>query len=658
MNWKRFKDQAATVQTWLRANNYSDNSIMYKIFVLILRGAENPYVIMAAALKNTTVRETAKANLSIIRPLDYLPDNIYEQIARWVLILPRKPDILGEIYETLALDRRIKGLYYTPQAIIDFILAKTVSQCDVRLTPKVKILDPACGCGSFLLKAYDLLFAKFVEAREQIELPNPITDLSDLEIHNHILNYNLWGADIDSLACDITFASLVLKNNSPEASADPNIIVTDSLNQRDNISTQQERNFWSQQYHYVIGNPPYLSFGLRGAKKADSEYLDYLRSTYSTAQYKLSIYVLFMQRGIEMLSAGGKLGFIVPDSFLLGRYFSKIREYILENTQIDLIAHISSPIFKKATTGYLTICVFTKRSKPTFNEDSLFSIYQLHESELNPNTQPQCQYQQTYFNSMPHKRFRIFFSEQAKQLVDRLDRMGVALKEYASGHSGIRAISGQSSIISTTPISETWQRGLISGSQVHRYGLEYQGHWLDIDPIKLYKGGWDERIIKQRKILARQTGYYLTCSIDNHGYFHLNNIHSFVTTTQEIKLDYLLLLLNSRLLSFYYHIVTMEFGRTMAQCDIETLELLPIVVDKQLNQQAANLVAIMETCVRESIKKGCNVSRKSIAFNEYLNQLVYHAYNLSDDDIRYIEEYEFKLSKDSGKKLGKRNIYL
>lgn len=658
MNWKSFKDQAAVVQTWLEDCNYSDNKILYKIFVLILRGAKNPCSIMAAALNKSSVQETAKANLSTLIPLDNLPNNVYEQLARWVHILPRKPEILGEIYENLACDRRTQGLYYTPEAIIDFILAKTVSHCDITLNPKVRIIDPSCGCGSFLLKAYDLLFAKFTAAKSQLEHQSPISDWSDVAIHNHILKFNLWGADIDSLACDITFASLVLKNKYNEDSANPNIIVTDSLNQRDDImATQKERDFWSQQYDFVIGNPPYLSFGLRGAKKADLEYLDYLRDTYTSAQYKLSIYVLFMQRGIEMLSTGGKLGFIVPDSFLLGRYYSKIREYILENTQIDLIAHIASPVFKKATVGYLTICVFTKQSKLSINKNALINIYQLHESEINCSLQPQCQYEQRYFALMPHKRFRIFFSEQAKNLVDRLDEMGVALKKFASGHTGIRALSGQSNIISINRPSQTWQRGLISGSQVHRYGLEYHGHWLNVDPMKLYKGGWNDRIIKQRKILVRQTGYSLTCSIDNYGYFHLNNLHSFVINQHDLTLDYLLLLLNSRLLSFYYHVVTMEFGRAMAQIDIETLELMPIAVEKQLNLQAPNLVAIMEACVKESLEKGCDISKKTAAFDEYLNQLIYRIYNLSDADIKFVEEYEAKLIKGSSKKR-KKDIFL
>lgn len=225
------------------------------------------------------------------------------------------------------------------------------------------------------------------------------------------------------------------------------------------------------------------------------------------------------------------------------------------------------------------------------------------------------------------------------------------LKNFSCGHTGIRAIAGQNSIISTEPRPEsTWQRGLISGSQVKRYSIEYHGHWLNIDPDKLYKGGWNEKFIKQRKILVRQTGYNIISAIDNAGYFHLNNIHSFTINNLEATLDYLLLMLNSKLLSFYYHVITMEFGKCMAQIDIETLEMLPIVVDAKINAQAANLVNIMEACVRERLELGAACSIKADAFEEYIDQLIYRIYKLSDAEMQFIEDYENNLTTGTKKK--------
>lgn len=651
MNWKSFVSQANLVKSWLNECGYNDDRILFKAFVLILRGVNNPNLIIAAAISDISIREAAKINIHNIASYEDIPDNIYTQMIRWVHLLPRKPEILGDIYEKLALHQRTQGLYYTPPPIIDFILSNTICRCELTLNPKLKILDPACGCGSFLLKAYDLLFAKFISARSVLSMNFPANEWSDLEIHKFILKYNLWGADIDSLASDIASASLMLKQPSAGLSSEPNIIVFDSLKRTEDMSaaSSQERFFWSQNYDYVVGNPPYLSFGLRGARKENPQYLDYLRNTYTSAQYKLSIYALFIERGIKLLTSGGKLGFIIPDTFLLGRYYSRIREYILENTHIDLIAHISSQVFKNATTGYLAICIFTKHIKSSHNRTNLIDIYRPQDPMAIKNATPICQYEQSYFYDLPHKRFRIFFSDQAKQLIEHLDATGIPLKAFASGHTGIRALAGQKNIISTTPqTGETWHRGLISGSQVQRYFLQYRNHWLDIDPQKLYKGGWNDNIINRRKILIRQTGYSITGAIDNEKFYHLNNIHSLIVNNSSLTLDYILLLLNSRLIAFYYHVVTMEFGRSMAQIDIETLELIPIAVDPQINLQAPSLVKIMEKCIAQELKWGrWSDHKKSVAFDEYLNQLVYRIYGLSDEEIKYIDNYEAKLAASS-----------
>lgn len=413
MNWKGFKEQVNSIETWFACLGYHDNQILYKLLIFILRGEDNPGNIVAATLSVPTIREAARTDLSDITPFENLPDNIHELLFRWIHTLPRNPEFLGEVYENLALDKRTKGLYYTPSNIIDFILSKTVSKCDVLANPLVKIIDLSCGCGSFLLKAYDILYKKFSEVRSQLARLFPDSNWTDDDIRRHIITYNLWGVDIDSIASDIAYACLILKSGCINSIAEAHIMAADSLG--DTMSSNCD--FLRQQYDYVIGNPPYMSFGFRGAKKIGTEYLDYLRGAYVSAQYKLSIYALFMQRGIDILAPNGKLGFIVPDSFLLGRYYSKIREYILKNTTIDVLAHITAPIFKNVSTGHLAVCVFTKTATNITSGEPLISTYQIEDCEFDLQLAPQCQYSQSYFQSLPLKRFRIFFSQKTKLLI-------------------------------------------------------------------------------------------------------------------------------------------------------------------------------------------------------------------------------------------------
>lgn len=646
-NWKKFitKD-CKTLTAWLEEQGQAEPAqVILKAVALILRGETKAAPILAAACSSEPLETILTVDPQAMEPAA-VAGNIEKLLGYWVHSLPRDPVILGRIYEKMVLSRRLQGNYYTPDAAITFIVAKTVAQCDIVADPAVKVLDPACGCGYFLLQAYDILYQKFEQYRNSLAELYPQLDLSESGIHAHIMTHNLWGADIDQTAAAITAVALSLKH--PASRRSGNIVVYDSLMRPGGSGlTAKARQLWSSQYDYVIGNPPYLSFGLRGTGKLEPQYREYLRQAYAdSAEYKLSYYVLFIQRGIELLNANGQLSYIIPDSFLLGRYYSKIRRYIMDNTSIKLIAHLNCNVFSNASTGYSVICVLQKNNKATETSVNMMQIYQIEDIEQLPAARPVCQYDQSYFHTQPFLRFRIYFDLNIRAIVEKIDAGSAALKTYASGHTGIRSLTRQCDIVALASGGDDWRQGLVSGSQVHRYRLDYNGHWLHINPGLLYTGGWRQNIVEQRKILIRQTGDTIIAGIDDHGFYHLNNIHSFVLTASGVSLDYLLLILNSRLMAFYYHVTSMEYGRPMAQTDIETLELLPIALNSEIDSQAPALVATMTECAKKTAVNAASMS----SFDEYLNQLVYRIYQLSDAEIETIERYEAGLVKRSHRK--------
>lgn len=630
MNWNKFKEEYRIFAEWLENGaGTSCDSRMAAIRCIIV------------ILQTDCSIEEAVSDISADCGCPSPSDRVYNILSRWQQCLPRDPMLLGEIYEQTTKGRRAQGIYYTPAAVVDFILKQTVALYDIVQNPRLKILDPACGCGYFLLKAYDVLWEKFRSDRAALSGRYPEEDWSDAGIHRHILRYNLWGADIDPVAAEVAASSLKLKHMPVEVRR-PNILICDSLHRAETKQElSQAKEFWSSQYQFVIGNPPYLSFGLRGTASMDPDYADYLRSVFKeSAEYKLSYYVLFMQRGIERLCEGGKLGFIVPDSFLLGRYYSKIRKYILENTAIETIAHMTSPVFKNATVGMSAICILRRQTEASRRLKQNVAVYQAHTAADLIKALPCCNYSQEYFAGLPHNRIRLFFDLTVKNLVDRIEQNGQPLRHYCTGHTGVRSLTRQNEIISQCQNGPEWKPGLVSGRQIQRYAITYEGHWLQIHPDKLYKGGWCREIIEQRKILVRQTGFTLTAAIDEAGYYHLNNIHCFILCNQKVTLDYLLLLLNSRLMAFYYHAVTMEYGRAMAQTDIETLELLPVRLSTDIDRQAPELVKSMTYLQRQKLAGDSTADRKIEALDEYFNQLVYRVYGIQEDEVKLIEQYE------------------
>jgi hypothetical protein len=644
MKWKKFIAEYQEIKTWLEQQGYSDpDKVLLRVIILISTTELQSEELIGRAVLPHSLPETVidAAESTGIE----LPERLFELVQRWKCTLPRDCWLLGEVYEKMAASRRTKGLFYTAPEVIDYIIDKTVEDTDILVNPNVKILDPACGCGYFLLRAYDALWQKYLENREQLVVKFPGIDWTDGGIHRHIITNNLWGADIDPVAAEISAACLLLKKPQDSKGLRPNILICDSLRRPREDAAFSDRAFWSARYNYVIGNPPYLSFGLRGAQKLDPDYEKYLREAFSaSAEYKLSYYVLFMERGIEMLENGGKLGFIVPDSFLLGRYYSKIRRYILESTAIQTIAHITSPVFKNVSVGMSAICILVKEPDSKLRSGNMVEVFQTDKVDGASKKAAGCQISQSYYLKQPYNRFRVFPNLTVKNLIDKIDSSSTPLGKFSSGHSGIRSVTKQSDIISTETHGDSWKRGLVSGGQIQRYGIKYEGHWLNIDPVHLYKGGWNPAIIEQRKILLRQTGYTLTACIDENGLYHLNNIHSFILTSDAVTLDYLLLLINSKLMSFYYHAVSMEYGRAMAQTDIDTLELLPIIIHQDTSQRSYELVRIMQSLVTRQIAGEPGLSGKVAAIDDLFNQMVYRIYALTDAEVACIEEYETKLA--------------
>ena len=82
----------------------------------------------------------------------------------------RDSSILGEMYERSMekQERKRKGSFYTPHYIVDYIVKNIMSNLDLKKNPCIKVLDPSCGSGYFLVRVYEILMEKFSENLEII----------------------------------------------------------------------------------------------------------------------------------------------------------------------------------------------------------------------------------------------------------------------------------------------------------------------------------------------------------------------------------------------------------------------------------------------------------------------------------------------------------
>lgn len=306
--------------------------------------------------------------------------------------------------------RKAGGVYYTPQYIVEYIVKNTVGKLVEGKTPEevstLKILDPACGSGSFLIGAYQYLLdwhksyyqAKNIASKGGKQTPvTPDGNLTTAEKKRILLN-NIYGVDLDVNAVEVTKLSLLLKCLEGETEAsiknqlslfnervlptlDENIKSGNSLIDLDfydaQIEFEQERkvkpfswqkafpkifNSGNPGFDAVIGNPPYVKLQTI-IENSPRETADYFKQRYKSASKgNYDLYVVFTEKAFSLLNDDGVLGYILPHKFLQSDFGEGLRNFLTERKALRKLVHFGAEqIFKNATT--YTCLLFLSRAE-------------------------------------------------------------------------------------------------------------------------------------------------------------------------------------------------------------------------------------------------------------------------------------------------------
>jgi type I restriction-modification system DNA methylase subunit len=308
---------------------------------------------------------------------------VYEQYLGHVATIAKRRVKEGQGQFDLGIDvsleakkekRKEQGIYYTPKWVTDYIVKHTVSRFIAEHTHdeimKIKVVDPACGSGSFLIRAYDELLGYHAAASGK-----PVSELDQWD-RLPVLNSNIFGVDLDGQAVEIARLNLLLRSLARREilpSLADNIKRGNSL--ISGTETELEKYFgklWNEKrpfdwqhgfapavqsgdFDVVIGNPPYVRIQTLPRDEAD-----YYRDHFASASGSFDIYVLFLEKGIELLKPGGRLGFICSSKFLKSQYGAGILQLIEKNCTVENVVDLSAQtVFAEATT-YPAIVVLKK----------------------------------------------------------------------------------------------------------------------------------------------------------------------------------------------------------------------------------------------------------------------------------------------------------
>ena len=345
---------------------------------------------------------------------------VYEQFLGKIITLNSSGITVEEKPEV----RKAGGVYYTPTYIVDYIVKNTVGKLlagkTAKQAAKLKILDPSCGSGSFLIGVYQYLLEWYRNYYQEYQLKNPNRKVPIYESmtgwqltsteKKKILLDNVFGVDIDAQAVEVSKLSLLLKVLEGESQEsvtnqlrlfkeralpdlDNNIKCGNSLIESDfydkvQMSLLSENEVyrinvfdWDQEFSEImrsggfdaiIGNPPYVR--IQTLKEWAARETEFYKQTYFAASKgNYDICVVFLEKGLKLLNTTGKLGYILPHKFFNAQYGEPIRNIISAGKNLSEIVHFGDQqVFSGPTTYTCLIfldkstsdfCKFTKVSK-------------------------------------------------------------------------------------------------------------------------------------------------------------------------------------------------------------------------------------------------------------------------------------------------------
>jgi len=567
-------------------------------------------------------------------------------------------DILGQVYEQYLgkilqqtrsgkanlkegqAHRKEQGIYYTPTYIVDYIVKNTVEELLKNKKTKaenIKILDPACGSGSFLIKAFDYLYENLSKTDKSEQRKFDLQGIHSIK--TEILKNNLFGVDLDNKAVEITKLNLLLKASEKDRKlpeeVDMHIRHGNSLIDDEGVAGLNAfkwvGDFKEGSFDVIIGNPPYI-------RNTDLQEIDknFFDKYYFSAYKQYDILILFFEKGIRLLRKGGYLGFITSNKFMASDYGEKLRELILKNCKIvHLIDASNLRVFKDAST-YPVIAIFKKVDDTKEREDNLVLFKKIENSNelfLNDNT---IKIKQNKFNEGKDNRFVEDKGGIKYNIIKKIEKNSTMLKELFFCQRG----SPKNKIQILSDKSKNSLNCIISRG-VGKYITTQSKDSFVVSNLQ-------DKVIASEKILMPRTVLDIKASLDEGGNFIMDRIYFLIPKEKnKINLKFVIGVLNSKLVDFYYKI---NFGSTHVgggYLDLRGTQIVDLPLKLMSEPQQTQLIKLVDKMLslnKELNKLGDkNTSetaklKQQIDQTDYeINELVYELYGITKEEQEVIE---------------------
>ncbi|MFX1444479.1 MAG: Eco57I restriction-modification methylase domain-containing protein [Promethearchaeota archaeon] len=561
-------------------------------------------------------------------------------------------DIFGSIYQRNLShkEKKILGEFYTPPSVVNYIL-DTIGYKNVYGIENKKLIDLSCGSGSFIIQAIKRLVYRHMRLLNYEDLSN----LAPKEANNVVLNIKekIYGIDINPIACILCqlnihyvlfeLLEIIKKFNENYILPKFNIRNIDSMDLKD-----------YEHYDFIVGNPPYLF--IRDIPIEQRKLIEARNLKTNKGQY--DYYQIFLELGINFLKNGGKLGYIVPDSLLALSYRSIIREYIFNTTKINEIYH-TGPKFNVPVVSNIILSL-EKEYDLSKREKNLVKIRLLNQQEkqipqktikkwnfkflvyLNEADIPILEYLNENFPKLKDlskfKGFKIGLSRGAElaktgEIVycEECQTYFPVPKKFflcPECKSDLKLANKEKIIYSEIPKDKdgNYKKFLFS---INRYQIK-ENKFIDISKKGInYKNldiYYDRIVIRQLSQNSMICAVYdQDFSINSQSFYNLKIVHS---PLEEFNHYYLLGIINSQLLSYYFFKSFGSYKKLFPRILIEKIKQLPIKIpetkeEREIAKEITDKVQILLTTYDMNIQ-------------HEVDSLIFQIYNINKKNREHI----------------------
>lgn len=662
----------------------------------VLQDAELPGALAGSA------RDLLPADLpgQVLAPV---AERLYEPAqARRLAVMP--PEMLGQLYEqgldrvvrlgpggevtlaATAATRRATGVYYTPPAIVDHLVHCAVAPLfagkPLRHVRDIKIVDPACGSGSFLLGVYRYLLDwyrdAYLRAGDAIRDEYLVcTSAGTWQLRPgervRVLERHIHGVDIDPHAVALTRRALYLealqgtaRDTQLELFAEPawpaldqtlrcgNALVAPDVFEGDaaGLDPERVRAFdWEAAFpavfersrpgfDVVLGNPPW---GQKGIDEPP-ELKEYLRRRYQSLGGIYDLFRPFVEHGVGLLRRRtGRFGMVLPDIVLLKDY-PDTRRHLLDHLALT---HIDwwGMAFTGAVIDAATIVGIRKRVSRTH---AVAVAVHEHGRTLSHRIP------QRVFRTNERYVFNLLLTEEKRRIVDRLAALP-RLGRYFEAHEGVHSGNMRRELFVDQAVDASCRPLLFGRGEITPYHLSWRGRYLRLSAVpgrrssEQYANVGQPSWFEREKILVRRTGDRVLAAVDREGRYASNNFFVVLARADappcELGLDGLCALLNSQFMTWYFRTIEPRKGRAFAELKIKHLSVFPLPAAvaaagacaelERLGAERARVAAAVHDTTAEA--RGALRARAE-ELDAELERAVLALYELRPDEIRIIEK--------------------